>query len=239
MTFRSLAALLVLVGVASPGFAVEYRLEFEGVWSGSQVVGGTLPGGAHFTTLIGATHDAGAPLWEAGGFASSGIENVAELGQTGTLSSEIQARIAAGTAGEEITVIGMGDFPETTDTTFEIDLDDPHVTLLSMIAPSPDWFVGVSDVPLRVANGWVQSLTLELRPYDAGTEEGAGFSLSNPATSPPEPIAPLAGAPFVGSPVIGRVHFTRLTPVPAAPALALWGLGAGIVGATALALRRR
>jgi hypothetical protein len=221
-------------------FAVEYMLEFEGLWNGTHVEGGTLPGGAHFTTLIGATHDAGDPLWEAGGMATPGIEKVAELGSTPVLSIEIQARITAGSAGEEITASSINSFPTTTQSTFEIEVDDPNATLISMVAPSPDWFVGVSDVSLRSGDSWVQALTVDLHPYDAGTEEGSGFSLSNPATDPQEPITLINGSPFVGSPLIGRLHFTLLTPqVTPLPLLSSWAvllLGGLMVGSTLFVL---
>jgi len=228
VAFRRLWVAILFLAVAcwsGPVLAVEYMLEFEGLWEGAHVEGGTLPSGEHFTTLIGATHDAGDPLWTSGGMATTGIENVAEQGSTAALAGEIQARITAGTAGEQITVPGINSFPTTTQATFEIEIDDPNVSLISMVAPTPDWFVGVSDLSLRNGNLWVQTLTVDLHPYDAGTEQGSGFSLSNPATVPQEPIALIDGSPFVGSPVIGRLHFTLLTPQPSlVPMLSNWAL---------------
>ena len=42
-----------------------------------------------------------------------------------------------------------------------------------MVAQSPDWFVGVSGLPLLDAQGdWLSSRSLNLYPWDAGTEEG-------------------------------------------------------------------
>jgi hypothetical protein len=123
-------------------------LVFEGLWDGTHNEVGTLPGATHFTTLIGATHDFGDPLWEPGGLASQGIENVAELGSTLVLSGEIQTRMTAGTAGVQVAMPGTNSFPSSTQTTFAIEVDHPNVTLISMVAPSPDWFVGVSDVSL-------------------------------------------------------------------------------------------
>ena len=231
---KAAIAFVTVLGSPAPVFAVEYMLEFEGLWNGTHVEGGTVPGGAHFTTLIGATHDAGDPLWKSGGMATLGIENVAELGSTAALAAEIQARITAGTAGELIAASGINSFPTTTQSTFEIEVGDPNLTLISMVAPSPDWFVGVSDLSLRDGALWVEALTVELHPYDAGTEEGSGFSLSNPATNPQGAIALINGPPFVGSPVIGRLHFTLLTPqatpVPLLPSWAVLLLGGLMLG---------
>lgn len=218
--FPAMLAFLAAALLSGRAFGVEYRVEFEGTWNGSQVEGGSLPDDAHFTTLIGATHEAGSPLWVAGGLATVGIERVAELGSTGVLTDEIQAHIAAGDAGEQISVDGLSAFPSSTQSTFEIDEAHPNVTLISMIAPSPDWFVGVSDVSLRSGGAWLPSLTVDLHPYDAGTEEGSDFDLTNPRTDPHEPIGLVGGTPFVGNPVVGRVHFTFVPPFdcPAAPA---------------------
>jgi hypothetical protein len=235
---KSAFALAAIALLPRPVLAVEYMLVFEGLWNGTHNEGGALPDTAHLTTLIGATHDVGDPLWEPGGLASQGIENVAELGSTPVLAGEIQARITAGTAGEQITMPGINSFPSSTQSTFEIEVDHPNVTLISMVAPSPDWFVGVSDVSLRNGGSWVQSLTVDLHPYDAGTEEGSGFSLSNPATDPQEPIALIIGTPFVGSPVIGRLHFTLLTPVPLLSNGALLVLCGLMAGSTVYVLAR-
>ena len=63
-----------------------------------------------------------------------------------------------------------------------------------MIAPSPDWFMGISNVSLLENNKWVKELTLNVRLYDAGTEEGNVFGYSNPATIPQQPIMLLTPA---------------------------------------------
>jgi hypothetical protein len=79
---------------------------------------------------------------------------------------------------------------------------------------------------------------VDLHPYDAGTEEGSGFSLNNPATDPREPIALVNGSPFVGNPVIGRIHFTLLTPVPLLSKGALLVLCGLMAGSTVFVLAR-
>ena len=57
-----------------------------------------------------------------------------------------------------------------------------------MIAPSPDWFVGVHGLELRNEEGWIPEIVVDLLPYDAGTEDGNRFDIENPATSPHETI---------------------------------------------------
>ena len=76
-----------------------------------------------------------------------------------------------------------------------------------MLAPSPDWFVGVSALPLMEDGAWRKRVEVNLRLYDAGTDDGTVFTAGNADTDPAEPIIALteddagftAGEPFVGT----------------------------------------
>lgn len=238
---RSLSSCLgliaaALVAVWSPGPAqaqgtdstATYRVTFKGTWTTVSTPGG-LPGGAHFTTLIGATHSNQVTFWQVGGTASAGVENVAELGSTGTFKSEIRSSHMDGHAGATIEIgVGGGGTPEAS-ASFNATKSHPLVTLLSMIAPSPDWFVGVSSLSLLDAqNQWRSRFEVNLFPYDAGTEDGSGFSLSNPATNPQGTITSLKGAsPFNNQPV-AKLIFARTVPAASfASASSIAGEGAG------------
>lgn len=72
----------------------------------------------------------------------------------------------------------------------------PLVTLTSMIAPSPDWFVGVHDYPLYKNGQWVNHVVVQLYPWDAGTDDGATFSTANITSTPPLPIYPIGISPY-------------------------------------------
>ena len=62
------------------------------------------------------------------------------------------------------------------------------VSLITMIAPSPDWFVGVDSYDLCGMNGWKEKVTMDLLPWDAGTENGQTYSSDNMATTPVDVI---------------------------------------------------
>ena len=69
----------------------------------------------------------------------------------------------------------------------EITVKDQYtlVSLISMIAPSPDWFVGVDSYDLCGSYGkWKDITRMDLRPWDAGTESGQQFTSANIATMP-------------------------------------------------------
>ncbi len=185
---------------------VTYQVTFQGTWTTAATPGG-LPGSAHFSPLIGTAHNDQVTFWEVGGMASPGVEDVAELGQNSAFRSEINASDHVGAIIERS--LGTGGTPEVS-VEFETTQDHPLVTLITMIAPSPDWFVGVSGLSLLDARGrWLSRLEVDLFPYDAGTENGNGFSLSNPATVPQGTITRIRGmAPFTDEPM-ARFIFVR------------------------------
>ena len=224
---RRLGVVLAAGGVlllASPAAAQDagasratYEVTFQGNWTLESTPGGVV-GGAHFTTLIGAVHNDDVTFWRPGGRASPGVENVAELGVTPTFESEVNASPHAAALVKQS--IGGGG---TGRATFQIDVttDHPLVTLLSMIGPSPDWFVGISGRSLLDASDqWEPRVEIDLFPYDAGTEEGDEFSLSNPATDPQGVITSIRGTgPFSNEPM-ARLTFV-LTATEARPTVSL------------------
>src|SRR4051794_39433967 len=105
-----LAAVYAIWASAGParGSVAQYEVTFNATWS--QATHPTdWPVGAHFSPLIGGTHNANDSFWRAGGMASPGIEAMAELGATSPLRSEVSARITAGDAYSAIS--GGGIFP--------------------------------------------------------------------------------------------------------------------------------
>ena len=170
-----------------------YTVRFTGWWN-TQVTPGGIPGNPHFTSLVGAVHNAGVSFLTAGGEASTGVERVAEIGGTTQLKAEVQTAIDNGRASSileragNIGRLASASFSATLTTTH------PRITLLSMIAPSPDWFVGVSGRPLLNSSGrWLLSEQVNLYPWDAGTEDGTEFSLSNDDTDPQGDITSIRG----------------------------------------------
>ena len=157
-------------GSAEAASEVEYRVTFKGMWNLQSTPGGVV-GGAHFTKLIGAVHNSSVSYWQSGGMATAGVENVAELGATSTLRSEINA-----SGNNKLSVIqeSPGSGPEGLNTFgIAVTSDYPLVTLLSMIGPSPDWFVGISGLSLLDGNGnWRAERVVNLYPYDAGDRRG-------------------------------------------------------------------
>lgn len=97
----------------------------------------------------------------------------------------------------------------------EVGIDHPVLTLAAMIGPSPDWFVGVSELVLIGENGWLEELKVDLHPYDAGTREANRFALGGDRTQPPEPIAAITAedGTLIGPQLIGTYTLTLIGPV--------------------------
>lgn len=53
------------------------------------------------------------------------------------------------------------------------------MSLASMLGPSPDWLVGVSDVNLCLTDcSWVNERSFDLYPFDAGVDGGVTYMVS-------------------------------------------------------------
>jgi hypothetical protein len=107
-----------------------------------------------------------------------------------------------------------------------------------MLAPSPDWFIGVSGLDLIVGGDWVDELVTDLRAYDAGTDSGVTFLSPDDDTVPQENISLLTEAPFAGSVPVGTLTITRTDdpPPPMHDVPALSPLASGILVASLAAV---
>ncbi len=212
MKWATSAALLAPAIGASPqqGDAAEYEVQLDATWSHATHPG-AYAAGAHFSTLVGASHADSFVLWSPGGIATPGLESVAETGETSTLSSEIDAAIAAGLAGD--LALGASTLvysPGTTRTRVTVTEEHPLVSVVSMIGPSPDWFVGVHGLDLRDEHGlWRDNVVVQLFPYDAGTDNGMDFIWPNQDTVPQEPISLMTVGPLAPDIALGTFTFTR------------------------------
>jgi hypothetical protein len=191
-----------------------YKVTFDATWSAATHPD-QFPSFPHFSGLIGGTHNSNLSLWAPGLLASEGIRLMAELGAKNPLDSIVLAAIADSTAGFLLSGFGISLSPGSIDLTFSISPDKPLVSLVSMIAPSPDWFVGVHDLNLLSGGQWRDSVVATLYPYDAGTDSGPTYASPDAATIPREAISQITAAPFLNGGVVlplGTFTFRRIAP---------------------------
>ncbi len=161
-----------------------------------------VPAGAHFTLLAGAVHNKTAALWTEGMLASRSLEYIAENGFSAPLLKDVDTLIQLKKALAPVAATA----PLPTGTTafnLTANTDFPLLSFASMLAPSPDWFIGINSLALYRNHVWLKDTTVQLYAYDAGTEEGDVFSYYNADTSPQQPVKHLdlssASALFKGT----------------------------------------
>lgn len=186
----------------APEETASYRVAFTSTWGATTHPDG-FPGDAHFSDLIGATHSSRWAMWVVGGLASPGIERMAERGKSAPLTSEIDAAIRAGHAGTVLVGGNIKRSPGSVSLEFRIARAFPLVSLVAMLAPSPDWFIGVAGLDLCENQHWANERTVVLYAYDAGTDSGMSYHAPDADTQPRERIRRIEWPPFR---VEGEIH---------------------------------
>lgn len=199
MSQQTRKILIILGGAVTAFFATSalaseatYRLTVVNTWTAADFPA-NFPGNDHWAMLGGGTHDPAQSFWSLGENSSSQIESMAEGGNAVPLRNQINS--AGGSpllwnywfCRADHTNPACG----SRVVEFTVDSSTSAITITSMIAPSPDWFIGVDALNLFPDGAWINSLVVPLAMYDAGTEEGDIPSGSNPPTSPLEPISHL------------------------------------------------
>jgi len=194
-----------------PAATARYRVTFVSTWS-RETHPDDWPADAHYSGLIGGTHNSAVTFWQDGQLASPGIQAMAEQGRKSPLDQEVLAAIAAGTAQHVLSGDALSDSPGTVTLDFEIGVNFPRVTLVTMVAPSPDWFVGVAGLPLLEDGQWAIERRVDVFPYDAGTDSGSTYESANAKTVPHVVIHRLMGRPVASGGAVapfGTFTFTR------------------------------
>jgi len=204
-------SLLLFVSTTFAQSLARYNITFSSNWENETVdpldgnSTAAIPGNAHWSDLVGATHNSNYTLVEIGTLASIGVKNVAETGNNNALFNEVQNEINTTSNANQWLQEGFTPFAaiSTAMITTDVSSDYPLLSLVSMIAPSPDWMIAVNSINLRDGNTWKSSITIDLFPYDAGTDSGMTYTAGNQPTLPnPEVISVLINeGPFNAQPI--------------------------------------
>ncbi|XP_018611971.1 spondin-2a [Scleropages formosus] len=143
---------------------------------------------AQWSKLIAVTHNAQFRLWQEGAPASQGAQSFAEEGVTAEVVKEAREARKWRAVGSMYRTPGIPTGTGHSSTELLLQPRNPQLSLMVKVIPSPDWFVGIDSLNLCEHNDWRQEVTLDLRPFDAGTDSGFTFSSPNFPTNPPENI---------------------------------------------------
>ncbi|XP_077387430.1 spondin-2b isoform X3 [Festucalex cinctus] len=203
------------VPVCTASEAAQYNLTFSGKWTRDafpkQYPVYRPP--AQWSNLVGVTHSSDYHMWQRNGFASNGVREFTEKGEAWTLMKEVEQ------AGEQIqSVYGIFSAPAViggtgqSSTVVEVFARHSYLSFIVRLVPSPDWFVGTDSVDLCNGDQWKDSVSLELFPYDAGTDSGFTFSSPNFETMPQDKITQITSS-FPSHPA-NSFYYPRLKHLP-------------------------
>ncbi len=202
--------------MSSMSDGVEYTVVLKSSWTKDRFpfeypAAGALTG-PHFSGLIGASHDGSFAVFAPGSRPTAGLERLSEEGKHAPLDAEIRTAIGTGSAGVLFESGPLKDFGDSLVATVRVDADHPLVSLIAMIAPSPDWFTGVANVELMENGAWVNSRTLDLWAYDSGGDDGTTYKAADRDNNPKKATSRATSRHFApsGTPVaVGTVTITR------------------------------
>ena len=187
-----------------------YELTVDVIWSEE-----THPGAytgvvfPHLSHIGVAIHNTDATFWQVGELATPGIKRMAESGQVDLFAKEVSGQVEGGNAlAPVLDQKNFGAPGSYTSVQFEVSKSHSLVTLVTMIAPSPDWFVGTSGFDLMENGVWLEDAVIDMLPYDAGTRTNNVFSLAGPENDPPEAISLKTDAPLSTS--VGTFRLRRI-----------------------------
>lgn len=192
-----------------------YDISVTTIWNTTDHT--SLPINAHWSALAGATHKNANDILEFGVTApiTNGIKDIAEIGNTANFMNEVNTAITAGNVDqylEQSFSPFAGNNSNATINNVTISEDFPLITLVSMVAPSPDWFIAINSLNLRsgndaINNGWKATFAMDVFAYDAGTDSGTDYTSGNLVSTPREPINMITGFPINGN-KMATVTFT-------------------------------
>ncbi|GJQ82557.1 hypothetical protein Trydic_g13012 [Trypoxylus dichotomus] len=131
--------------------------------------------------VAGRSHDKSFTLFRLGQRSSIGVKAFAESGRSDLLEQQSQGE---GGIYDEFNAPPITSGVGRTEAEFFVDGNHSRVSLMARIIPSPDWFIGIDSFDLCVNGNWLDSITIEVDPIDAGTDNGFTFTAPNWPTEP-------------------------------------------------------
>ena len=174
----------------------QYKITFVSGWS-EETFPTDFPSNPHYSKLVGSSHNSNYTLWKEGTKATEGFKEVAETGGVTKITEELESAKSSGLVyAFTVAEGGIPSSPGQGEITVTVHKKFPLLSIVTMIAPSPDWFVGFYDLKLQNEGEWITTKTLEANPWDAGTDGGLTYTSDNDPLDPPVNIFPITSSPF-------------------------------------------
>jgi hypothetical protein len=163
--------------------AVRYSVQFATNWGNDQSVNS--PANPHTGNMFLTTGNGETSLFDVGQDASESIATAAMYGEVDDLvdDAEDDDNIYHVYTANVIQAPGKQNFD------IEVTPDYPYLSFATMIAPSGDWFTGISNLNLVNDGQWIDNVTVPLYVYSAGTDSVQGFSDQHQPKDDADPIS--------------------------------------------------
>jgi len=194
---------LLLISCSKSDGPIEYGIETEATYTvtfkmnwNSTDFPKDYPSNAHFSPLIGWSHPSTSGFLKVESVASEGIEAMAETGATDLLQTELETKIANNEGLAFVVGEGLASGTGEIKVEIAVNAENPSISLVSMLAPSPDWYVAALNVNLYDGSHFAVTKTITAKVYDAGTDSGITFESDDLNTDPQGTISLFVADPL-------------------------------------------
>jgi len=181
---------------AAPTTPAEYTVIIKSTWTKASFPL-DYPSDAHFSGMIGASHNARYTIFAVGRRPTRGLERLSEAGKHSPLNDEIKQAIDQGNALALFESGGLKNWKDSMVATVRVDPAHPLVDVVNMVAPSPDWFTGATNVNLIENGAWVARRRIVLPAYDSGGDDGTTYKAPDKDANPKKPTTRNTNRHFV------------------------------------------
>tara|TARA_B110000093_G_scaffold176804_1_gene212790 strand:- start:728 stop:1393 length:666 start_codon:yes stop_codon:yes gene_type:complete len=187
---------------------ITYKVTFDFNWN-NQDFPIDFPSNPHFSKLIGWSHKPKNDFFSIETTASEGIKDMAELGVNSTLEKEIHEKIDNGDGLDFVIGENLSGGVGKIIIDIIVNKENSSVTLATMIAPSPDWYIAVVNINLFENGEFTNEKIVDGLIYDAGTDSGTTFESNNHETNPKQLISLITNTPLGNGITISTVKFSK------------------------------
>lgn len=183
LLFTTVLSTLTAVSAAAEckGLA-HYRVTLEGTWT-PESANAPVPEDAYFGPAFATIHSDRISLYQRWERVTPGVQFLIETGATSIVENDAGALVATREIKDTAKGTRLG--PQEQHSLHLIADEAFHrLSLAAMLAPSPDWFVGLSGFELCQDGQWVEGHAQALTAYDAGTDAGKAFGAADDPMSP-------------------------------------------------------
>ncbi len=194
----------------NPMMSTKYPSKYKATlmlnWSGNPQI--NAPSNPHTGNMFYVVQNGNLSLFQVGQLASKGISITAMFGTVDDLQAETRANP---NILKTYTSPVLNENQKKQSIMLDLTPSFNSISFVTMISPSPDWFIGIPNMSLMKNGKWIDDITIPLYVYDAGTDKGMEFAnVPDYPEKSAKPIEMIRGEPFYSSGNVIPIAFMNL-----------------------------